>query len=74
MTYRWDDVSRLRVPHLKFEDGPQGQIMRVTLVGGKTAMLTSHSAQRIVTCNVNNPDMCLVSLTKDYLAYLGKWL
>jgi hypothetical protein len=68
---RWDDVSRLQVTNIKFETGTQGEIMRVTLNGGKTAMMSTHVAQRIVTRNTTNTEMCLVTLTKDYVTFLG---
>jgi hypothetical protein len=32
-TRRWDDMSRLTTKSLKFENGAQGEILRVTLTG-----------------------------------------
>ncbi len=46
--------------------------MRVVLVGGKTVLAKTHENQRIVTPNLTNPEMCLVTLTRDYLTFLGK--
>jgi hypothetical protein len=70
VSFRWDDVSRLQVSDLQIETGPKGKFMRVHLRGGKTVMHPTFQSERIVAENLENPPMCLVSLTEGYLRFL----
>ncbi len=39
--------------------------------GGKTVMNKEHESERIVAENKTQPEMCLVTLTEQYLSFLG---
>ncbi len=69
--YRWDDVSRLQRSDIRFDKGINGRFIRVTLRGGKTAMNKEHLSERVVAENNIQPEMCLVTLTEQYLSFLG---
>ncbi len=68
---RWDDVSRLQRQDVRIEDGPKGRFMRVQLRGGKNVMHATFQSERIVAENQEDPAMCLVTLTEEYLKFLG---
>jgi hypothetical protein len=59
------------VEDLKIETGPKGKFMRVHLRGGKNVMHATFQSERIVAENLEEPAMCLVSLTEMYLSFLG---
>ena len=67
----WDDISRLTTSDLKFDSGKNGQFIRVELRGGKTQMNANFQNEKLITENLNNPEMCLYKFTEEYLSFLG---
>jgi hypothetical protein len=60
---RFDDVIRLCVPDLSFEENSTGKFIRVKLKGGKTIMMQARNKNdRIITYTGN--ESCLYTLTE----------
>jgi hypothetical protein len=56
---------------VKIESGPKGRFLRVQLRGGKNVMHATFESERIVSENLEDSQMCLVTLTEGYYEFLG---